>query len=211
LAYFNFNYVTDPPNDELVSVENDLNVNWQDVNEKIKGFQTQPNTIIAPPIGTEAYYPGLPTTDKGRVAVYNGADWIRSVNPNSGWTAWQAITLRSPVVLRPNFPPVAKINIYERRVVLSGGVLFGAAAPAWPTANSVEITSDTAFDTSVAPVNGGLSVQQTATGQITTAGGFSSSVVYAQLTGSRIAIRVQYQGDAGGGNFIMLDGITWWY
>lgn len=213
MAYFNFNYVTDPPNDELVNYQTQLNNNWTEVNNKIKGFNVLPTTLVNPPVGTEAYFPEAPSTDNWRIAVYDGTAWRRAINHTSGFTAWLPITLRSPVVARPGFPPMAKLDLVNRRVILSGGVLYGAAAPAWPY-TTTEITDDLAFDSSVNPVNGGLSIQQGTTGPITTANGFSSAVVYAEALTTpapRVSIKVRYQGDAGGGNFVMLDGISWWF
>ncbi|MGS2592232.1 hypothetical protein [Streptomyces hebeiensis] len=214
MAYFNFNYVTDPPNDEQVDPITQLNENWEDVNDKIRPFQDRPTTLINPPKGTEAFYPESPSSDSYRIAVYNGTSWCRSLNHSGSQAVWQALELRSPYVARTGFPPVAKIFPFMRYVILSGSVQISASATPWPTNTSVEITTDTAINSSLTPVNGGFSMSQCATGQVTAANGFASAVVWLQAETTptnRVAIRVRYQGDSGGGNFVSLDGMRWWY
>lgn len=214
MAYFDFNYVTDPPNDETVDEVTQLNDNWDELDLKLTPFNQSPAdfTGITIPVGTEAFDPDVSHDDFDRIAVWTGSIWARSINHASVWTGWQSVQLRSPVVERPNFPVMANVNAVARRVVLMGGVLVDDVASAWPTNTSIEITSDTAIQANLAPV-GGTSVQQGATGQITTANGFASAniLIASESSPDRVAIRVRYQGDAGGGNFIMLDGISWWY
>jgi hypothetical protein len=211
MPYFNFNFVTDPPNDETVNPVTQLNNNWQEVANKIQPFNTKPSSFSTnPPVGTEAFYPG--PGDEHRIAVWDGAAWRRSLSHVSAWGSWQNLAIRSPRVERTGWTPTAKVDVVARRVVLSGGVLFNAAADPWPTASDTEITTDTAISTSLSPINN-LTFGQVATGQVTTAGGFSSAVVKVERVSSpdRVAVYVRWQGDAGGGNFVMLDGLTWWY
>lgn len=212
--YFNFQYVTDPPADELVNPVTQLNANWQDVNDKIKTFQTIPNTIVAPPKGTEAFYPETPTTDKHRIAVYDGVNWRRGLSHSSSVSAWQTVTLRAPFVARVGYTPVAKVYPNQGYVLFAGGVQNTSSAVAWDTTQSFEITSDTALDSTITPVNGGFSYCQGAAAQVTGAGAFAGALIWAQAEttpAARVAIRVRYQGDAGGGNFVMLDGLKWWF
>ncbi len=212
--YFEFTKVTDPPDDELVDSETQLNANWEDVDLKITPFNQKPAdfTGITFPKGTEAFDPEHVGSEH-RIAVWNGTTWARSLNHTTAWSAWDTIGIRAPVVVRTGFPPVLRVNTVARRIVLMGGVLFDAAANPWPTNTNVEITSDTAIQPEFAPVNGGVSRMQGATGQIVTANGFASAIISAELKTApdRVAIMVRYQGDAGGGNFVMLDGIEWWY
>lgn len=211
MAYFNFNYITPAPNDEFVNPVTQLNANIQEVENKTKGFSTKPETVVNPPIGTEGLYPLDPPSDNYRVAVWNGTDWCRSISHNAGWTAWQAVNCRAPVVPRPGYPPAARVNVNLNLVELSGGVLYGASAPAWPTGYT-ELFTDTDFGAMFIPANGGFSMHQVATGQITTVAGFASAVVWAEgVGGTRCAVKAAYQGDAGGGNFIMLNGVRWWF
>jgi hypothetical protein len=215
LAYFDFNFVTNPPNDELVDEVTQLNENWEEVDRKISAFNSQPAdfTGITVPIGTEAFDPEHPG-ESYRVAVWNGTTWIRSLNHISAWASWQNIGLRAPVIARATgYEVKARVDVVARRIVLMGGVQLNATADPWSTSTTYEITSDTAIQHSFGPVSG-VSYQQAATGQITTAGGFASAAVRIEKVAgppARTAIYVRYQGDAGGGNFIMLDGIEWWY
>jgi len=215
LAYFNFNYVTDPPNDETVDYTTQLNANWQDVANKIEPFNHQPAEFgdIPVPIGTEAFDPEHLESGH-RIAVWTGSQWARSLNHISAWTTWQPIEIRAPRAIRPFYEPEARIDAISRRVVLRGGVQYNAAADPWPTGTTLEITSDLAIQSALAPVNDGESYSQGATGQIVTANGFASAIIWIHLETiptPRVAISVRYQGDAGGGNFVMLDGIEWWY
>lgn len=211
--YFDLNLVTDPPNDELVNHETQLNANWREIADKINRFNQSPadfSGIANLPKGTEGFTPEDPT----RIGVWNGVEWSRGLNHNSSWTAWQPLGLRSPVVARPGYAPMAKVNVVSRRIALQGGVLYSAAADPWPTNSTIQITDDTSIQYELQPANGGLSVQQGATGQITTANGFACAAILIQRSTTPVnhtGIYVRYQGDAGGGNFVMLDGIEWWY
>jgi hypothetical protein len=213
LAFFDLDYVTDPPNDETVNHATQLNNNWQEIANKINCFNQKPGnfTGITVPTGTEAFDPS--GSEPNRIAVWDGSAWRKGLNHATAWGSWSTITLRSPTVERTGFTPKMKINTFMRKVVLSGGVYFNVAQDPWPTNTTVELTTDTAISTTLVPVNGATSISHGATGQITTASGFASALVsIEQLTSpTRVAIRARYQGDAGGGNFIMLDGISWWY
>ena len=213
LAYFDFNYVTDPPNDEFVDEVGQLNDNWQEVADKINPFNQKPAdfTGITVPVGTEAFDPEH-VGSEDRIAVWNGTTWIRSLNHTTSWDTWELVPVRAPRLIRTGFPLVYRLNQVTRRVVLMGGVQFDAGAGPWTTNTTYEITTDAALPVSLAPV-GDLSYQQAATGQVTVANQFASAIIEIKAaTGpDRTAISVRYQGDAGGGNFIMLDGIEWWY
>lgn len=211
MVYFNFNKVTDPPADELVAPMTQVNANWQELDDKTKPFTTVPASFGAITVlqGMEAFETSLGP----RIAVWTGSVWSRSINPNTGVGAWTSFGIRSPIVLRTGFTPVAKFDTWARRVSLSGGVQLNAGADPFVVGTTYEITTDTAIAASFAPVNGGQSIQYGAVGAITSASGFGSAVVTIESKTSpdRTAISVRYQGDAGGGNFIMLDGISWWY
>lgn len=209
MAYFNFNYVTNPPLDELVNPTTQLNANWQEVDDKIKGFNTQPNTVINPPLGSEALHP----VDTHRIGVWNGTEWIRSINPNLSWGVWTAFNLLAPAVQRSAvFTPKYKVNSVYARVALSGGVLFNVAADPWPTGTTVRITDTGAIPIAYKPL-GGWSYQTVAVSTPSGAGGFSSAqaIVDAVTDPSDIRISIRFQGDSGGGNFVMLDSLGWWF
>lgn len=213
--YFDFNYVTDPPNDEKVSVVDQLNDNWQELDDKLTVFNQLPANFgaFAVPIGTEAYDPDPAHAEPDRIAVWTGSIWARGISAATAWgQAWQTIAIRSPLVIRTGFPVKARINNVIRCIQLTGGVYVNATQDAWNTATTYEITTDTAIQSDLAPVNG-MHIQQCAAGAITTANGFASSVVTIEpkTSPSRTSISVRYQGDAGGGNFISLDNVRWWY
>lgn len=210
MSYFNFNYVTNPPADELVDPEVHLNENWEELDTKLHGFNSYPSNVITPTIGTESFYP-VPGSDSGRIAAWTGTEWIRNLNHTAGFTAWQPIALRSPVVSRAGEPvPAAIIDTFARRVTCSGVVIYGAAAPSWP-AGIVEITSDIAIDNTVNPV-GGRALEIGCVGN-NTGVGISAAVLYASVetTPPRVSIKAKFQGPPGGGNFISLDGFSWCY
>lgn len=214
--YFDFTYVTDPPNDEKVSAADQLNANWQELDEKLTAFNQVPAdfTGIAVPIGTEAYDPDPSHGEPNRIAVWTGSIWARGISAASSWSAqpWQTVSIRSPLVSRTGFPVKAKINTVLRCIELAGGVYVNSAQDAWNTATTYEITTDDAIQADFAPVNG-MHIQQSSAGAITTANGFASAVVTVEPKTSpdRTSVSVRYQGDAGGGNFITLDNVRWWY
>lgn len=213
MAYFNFNYVTPPPDDETVDEQTQLNANWEEVENKTRPFNQQPGdfTGITIPVGAMAIQLDGASN---RMAAWTGTEWINSVNPMAIWEDWQTISLRAPVVARPGYDVKAKVDVVSRRIVLMGGVILNATADIWNTATTYEITSDTAIQDTFAPANDDfMSIQQGATGQTTTAGSFASAVVTIEKKASpaRTAVSVRWQGEVAGGNFIMLDGIEWWY
>jgi hypothetical protein len=218
MAYFNFNYVTNPPADELVNEVTQLNNNWSEIELKTAPFNQMPANFAGVPIpggiplGTEAFDPDPADADPNRIAVWNGTIWARSINHQSAWGAWQTLGLRAPIVARPGFPPKAKIDAIARHVVLTGGVQLNATADPMGT-TTYEITDDVSIQNTLAPANGGQSRQFGAAAALTGAGTFSNAMVLIDnKTGpNRTAISVRWQGDAGGGNFVMLDGVEWWY
>lgn len=207
MVYFDFDFPVDT--DQVNFTQ--LNDNWTDLATKINYWNQSPSAIIAPPVGTEAFDPQH-VGSEDRIAVYDGTNWNLSLNHETSWNSWVDLTLRAPVVERPGWTPRIRINQWKREIQLSGGILYGAAAPAWPLTD-VEITLDTSISDTLAPAPGGLSFQQIASSQITAASGFASAVARViKLVGpNKTSIFVRWQGDAGGGNFIMLDGLKWWY
>lgn len=210
--YFNFNYVTNPPSDELVDETTQLNNNWSEVDNKLDPYNKQPTTLVSPPIGTEALYPsGVSGDDSYRMAVWNGTTWSRVVNYSTVWGAWTSLGIRSPRNEHPSYPCRYRVDEVNRRVVLQGAVRYDGSSGAWPNSN-VEITTDTALSLTYEPV-GAIAIKQQATSSVVSAGGFNSAVVYVQkLTGpDRLAVNARWQGNSGGGNYVVLDGFTWWY
>jgi hypothetical protein len=214
MPYFNFTKVTNPPNDELVNVTTQINNNLDEIDTKVYPFNQKPSNFgaITKTVGTEAFNPNSGFEE--RISVWDGSAWRASLNHASPWSAWSALSIRSPAVIRTGFPVMYRTNNYRRQIQLSGGVLFDAAANAWPTGTTVEITSDGALSASFAPDNTAqMAVQQGTAGPITTVNGFASAVVLIEkkTTPDRTSVSIRYQGDAGGGNYVMLDGISWYY
>jgi hypothetical protein len=213
MTYFDFNFVTDPPADETVDEQTQLNENYEDLDLKLQGWNQKPCAIVgSPPVGTEGLDPQHPG-DEYRIAVYDGTNWVRSLNHVSSWGAWSNLSLRAPAVERAGFTPRIRINEWTRQVQLSGGVLLNVAADPWPTGSDVEITADAAIANSFAPVPGGLSFFEAATSAVTAASSFAAALIRISTEAgpSRTSIKVRFQGDAGGGNFVMLDRLKWWY
>jgi hypothetical protein len=210
LSYFNLNYVTNPPNDELVDINADLNNNWEEIGNKLHEFNTYPSNITAPSIGSESFYPVV-GSESTRMTAWTGTEWIRGINHAAGFTVWQAIDLRPPVVARTGQPvPAAIIDTYARRVTCSGVVVYGVSEPVWPT-GLIEITTDLSIATGVGPVNG-RAVEIGCVGNNTISGiAAAVLVVTTETTPPRVSIKVKSQGPGGGGNFISLDGLSWSY
>lgn len=209
MVYFNLNLVTDPPNDELVNVNTQLNLNWEEIANKLDPFQKMPTTLVNPPKGTEAYYPlGSVASEHERIAVYNGSVWHRCLNQTAGITTWQGINIQSPVTPRLNYPPVARVDVYHRRVELAGALTYNNANQAFPT-TIIEVTTPAAISPDIAPI-GGSSVHEVAAGA---SASISAAVVSVDLLSSptRVAIRVKHQGNSPVGGYINLDQVGWWF
>lgn len=210
MAYFNFNYVTDPPNDEQVDYQKYINHNFQEINDKTKGFNQSPSNITNPPVGTEAFYPGLPVENQNRIAVWDGNAWVTPVSHTSTWSSWQNLALSTGISYRSGYTLQASVDTLSRKVLLRGGVVYGPTAANWPTGKLIEITSD--LSVNLLPKPGGETYWTCAVSQITTAGGYAGAIAkVSQKTSSLISIQVQWYGDSGGGNFIMFDNMHWWY
>lgn len=178
----------------------------QELEDKLAPFQEDPGTVVNPPLGTVAFINGEP-------GVWDGTQYNNNISHNT-WLDPQNLDLRVPRIMRTGFPPVVIINPWQRRIVCSGGVLYNVAADPWPTGSEVEITSDIAIPTDFSPLPNGLSYFQAGTSQVTGANQIATANIRVALVAgppARIGIFVRFQGDAGGGNFVQLDGLEWWY
>lgn len=205
MTYFNFTKVAPPsPSDPLVNVTTHLNNNWDEIETKFSSLITMSGNIINAEAGQEAV---------GSVAqsfyVSNGAPFVmRSADDiQTSWSAWTAIPLNAAVVARASFTPRYRTNSVLRLAELSGGVQKDAPASAWPAA-LVVITN--LLPLSIVPI-GNLSFQQSAAAIPTTPANGSAGYHLIDTNGPNTRIQVRYAGGPGGGNFIMLDGIKWWY
>lgn len=62
-----------------------------------------------------------------------------------------------------------------------------------------------------APAPGGVTYYQAAASLVTAADSIATASIRVEVVGATTNIYARYQGDAGGGNFIMLDGLEWWH
>ncbi|MFF5977068.1 hypothetical protein ACFY7C_36810 [Streptomyces sp. NPDC012769] len=215
MTYFNLNFVTNPPNDELVNEETQINDNWEEIDAKLGPFNKQPATIVGSasvPLGTEALYPiSVGGVNSHRIAVWDGTDWKITVSEATGWLGWTSLSLRSPrsIALACKY----NVNVLRRQVILTGAVRFDGVGGAWPTASDTEITADTAIPTTYLPVGGNNICQLSTDNGITTAGQLACAVasVHQASTPTRLAITVKWQGAATSLNWVYLDNMMWWY
>lgn len=209
--------MTDPPNDELVNAETQLNANFQDLEDKLVGFNQSPGVITSPPTGIEAFFPTVDGDNSHqRIAVYDGTTWRLSRNMTSTWGPWQSMTaVLDPIRSERTVAPlVFKVNTYMRRVVMSGGLHFNVAQAAWPLSRTAVFATGSGIIPTYAPAGGGLAYFQAATSQVTGANQVATAVievVYESAPVARVAIYITFQGDAGGGNFVQFDNVEWWY
>lgn len=203
-GFFDFNLITDPPGDELVDEQSQLNANLDKMDSRLNQFQQQPdNTVVSPPVGTEALIGNI-------IRVWTGSAWRFADNPNSGWGSWATIALVAPYVHRTGFTLQYRVNTMIRKVELAGGLYAAAAQTAWPR-SKVQVTANTGgIPDTYKPVNN--HPQTGAAGIGTTAGQFAGARIWVESNaGNSIKLSVSYQGDDIGGNFVMLDPVRWWY
>lgn len=206
MPFFNFNLLTDPPGDPFVDEDFYWNQNMDKLDTKLAMFDSAPNTLTGSiPTGTEAIQ-----TSGGEVRVWNGSTWRQADSIPGSWGAWTTFGLLSPVVERPLFTPKYRINSSIRRVELSGGLRADVSAGAW-SRTKVQVTTNTGgIPDANKPVFD--CIQQTACGIGTVTGQFAGARVFIEANaGNSVKISVGYQGDDVGGNFVMLDGIKWFY
>lgn len=204
MPFFDFNYVTDPPNDELVNEQTQLNDNLDKLDSRLAQFQKGLDHITNPPLGTEAQL-------FGAVGVFTGTSWRYPVSIHNGWGSWQTLPLQSPVIARVDYTPRYKINTTIRKVILSGAVTYGPTPSMWPY-SKVKITSNTGGISSFYnPVNN-LAIQYVTAGAVTVDGGYAGARLFVESNGTNsVSISIHYQGDDNNGDFVSLDGVSWWF
>lgn len=202
MVFFNFNLITDPPADEFVDEQVHLNANMDKLDTRLNQFTFSPNTVTSPPIGTEAF-------NATSVAVWTGSSWrVPDAIPN-GWSAWTTIPTQAPVAERPGWTPYWRVNPTIRCVELCGGFRADSVAGPW-SKTKVQVSSLTGIPITYNPVYD--SIQQIACGISSTSGQFAGARLFieAQVT-NPVKLSVAYQGDDVGGNFVMIDGVKWFY
>lgn len=208
MTFFNF---TLPAADgsSLVDEQVHLNDNWDKLDSRLTQLQSDTtNTIAAPiPVGTEALV-------NGDVQVWTGNAWRGPDNIPASWNAWYTLPIAG-VVARAGYEPRVRVNTMMRKTMIVGGVQYDAAASVWP-AGEFQITSDTSgLDAQYAPQSGPVwaygGASQSTSGGTTDYSG-SRVKIEKHPTAAILKVTVQHQGlYDGGGNFIMLDGIGWFW
>ena len=207
MVFFSFTDVTPPPNDEQVNEVTQLNNNWDQLDAKTASLQGH-GTFSGPETGQEVIV--LNGTDLS-LGVWNGSAWVFPSQPNTAWTAWTALPLAaSSPVTRSGFTPRYRVNTGLRIGELTGGLTIDGAGSAWTHGTLV-----TASGTSTGSLGSSYSPgTRFYTGECATA------VPTTNVAGGQWMIdngndgwrlRVRYIGTSGGGNFLQLNGIRWYY
>lgn len=206
MVYLNFTKITPPsPNDPNVNEVTQLNNNWDLLESKLNVY-VNGGTITDIETGQEFFDGSF------NYAVWDGAATIPPDDIDAAWSAWTNIPMLAPRVVRPGWQPKWRNNSLLRKVELTGGVLFNAAADPWTMGSSLQINQLAAGSpaSTLGPV-GAKHISQCAValtgGTSVTAGGY----VTIDTSGGFVRMAVQYLGGGGGGNFVMLDQVWWWY
>lgn len=209
MTYFNFTKITPAaPNDPLVNEQTQLNDNWVHADEQLTPYVTEPTPATMPGAlaGQEWIY-------QDRLAVWDGATLITPQDIKGAWGAWNQLFLDAPVNYRDGFIPFWRVNTLLRMVELGGGVIYGATA-AWPA--SFTDISGTTTDPGVIPDTyqpvGGRVYQVAACSQPTDDLGTAALIsIDKHASLATVHLRARFQGGSGGGNYIQLDSVRWFY
>lgn len=209
MPFWNFSKIVPPaPNDPLVNEQTQLNNNWDYADGQLTLLTTNPMSAVLP--GAET---GQEWIYNGRLGVWSGTQLVFPEDIELSWTAWSPFTLLSPAAPRATFTPQWRSNPLIRQVELAGGVLFNAAAAAWPL-SLVAISDEAApggIPVAFAPM-GGITYMSAATSIPSTANrGASAHIAVDNNAGVNCRIRVRFMGASGGGNFVALDKVRWYY
>jgi hypothetical protein len=209
MAYFNFNKITPPaPNDPNVDEATQLNANWDHLDTKLQPYIVG-GTISNLETGQEFF-----SGSEFRYGVWDGAAARVPDDIDAAWSAWTNLPLISPRTVRSGQQPKWRNNSLLRKVEVRGGVNFNVAQDPWTMGTLHIVNSDTAgaIPASMVPI-GGTHVCPTPTGLAVSpaivAGAYA--VVDKPAPNTFCRIRIQYMGGPGGGNFVQLDQIWWWY
>lgn len=207
MVFFDFDPIAPPaPNDPLVDEAEQINANWDQLDAKLTPY-TNLGVILNMETGQERI-----DTD-GRLAVHTGSGLRKSDNVDDAWSDWTAIPLIAPYVARTSLAPYWRENSLLRKVELAGGILNAAAANPWPFSLAT-ITTDATAGIPIAYLPfGGKHVSPCASALASApqvvAGGYA--IVDRSGANNFVRIRLQYLGGPGGGNFLQLEQIQWWY
>lgn len=208
MVYLNFNKITPPaPNDPTVDEVEQLNDNWDVLDTKLAPYISG-GAVNDLETGQEVFASGF------RFAVWDGTTARVPDDIDAGWSAWTALPILAPRVARGSFTPRWRNNSAYRMVELAGGVLFDAAAAAWTMGSLFTVNSDTsgAIPSSMQPI-AGSHISPCAVGLPTSPALVATGYISVDKPGGNTftRVRAQYMGGPGGGNFLMLDQVWWWY
>lgn len=209
MVYFNFNKIVPPkPNDPTVDEMAALNNNWDVLDAGITPY-INGGTISNIEQGQEFYGPG------STFAVWDGAATRTADDITSAWSAWTNLPLNASRAIRSGFQPKWRNNSLLRMVELAGGFQADASATAFTPGNIYFVTADVAggIPQSMAPNGGGATYRQCATALTAGTAVVASGYIIIDKPGAEthVRLRSQYLGGSGGGNFIQLDQVWWWY
>lgn len=206
MAYLNFTKIAPPaPNDPVVNEITQINNNWDHLEAKLAPYVVG-GSISDIETGQETFDLNF------RFAVWDGAAQVIPDDIDASWSAWTALPILAPRVARASFTPRWRSNSAYRMVELAGGVLFNAAADPWTMGSAFQINQLAAGSpaSSFVPIGGALKAPCA-----TALTGGTSVVAGAAITvdssGGFVRINAQFMGGGGGGNFIELDQVWWWY
>ena len=208
MVYLNFTKVTPAaPNDPNVDEVAHLNDNWDILESKLSPYIAG-GTISNIETGQEFFDSNF------RLAVYDGAAARTTDDIDAAWSSWTTLPLLSPRTARSGFVPKWRNNSLLRQVELVGGLTFNAAADPWTAGTLATINSDTsgAIPATMTPI-GTYHYAACCTAATGGTSVVSSGYVHVDKPGGNTYVRIrgQYLGGAGGGNFMMLDQLWWWY
>lgn len=208
MVYFNFLKVAPAaPNDPVVNEVTQINNNWDHLDLKLQPYMIG-GTISGVETGQEFFDSNF------RYAVWDGAATIIPDDIDAGWSAWTNFPIASGRFARAGFTPKWRNNSLYRMVECTGGFNFDAGAGAWPMGTAFLLNGDTSGSppASMVPV-GGRHVGQAATALTGGTSVVAAARIVAEIPGGSSFVRLtgQYMGAGGGGNFIQLDQVWWWY
>jgi hypothetical protein len=209
MAYLNFTKITPAaPNDPNVNEVTQLNDNWDQLDAKLQPLIIG-GTLINVEVGQE--FPD----NSFNFAVWDGAASVTPDDIAQAWTAWTNLPMATGRFIRSTFQPKWRDNPLTRQIQLTGGVQFDSGAGAWPMGTSFLLNADSSGSPPLSKLPiGGKHVQTAAAALTATPAVTAGAHIIVENPGGTsgfVRVKAQYMGGPGGGNFIMLDQVWWWY
>lgn len=204
--YLNFTKITPAsPNDPFVDEVAQLNNNWDLAETKLTPYMLG-GAITMTQAGQESFDGSF------RYGVWDGAALRIPDDIDAAWSAWTAIPMLAPRAIRPSFTPRWRSNSLLRMVELSGGIQFDNVASVWTMGSSFQFNALSAGSpaNTLGPV-GGKHVSPCATALTAGTSVTANGIVTIDVSGSFVRMAAQYLGGGGGGNFMELEQVWWFY